>query len=328
LTGAFVVLAALALDLAFGDPPNRWHPVAWMGRALAAGQRRLCRGGRMRLMLGGAGLTLGVAGLAAAAAWLVARATDGLGPAGLVLQAGALKTMLSVRALADAAGAVARDLARGDLEAARRAVGHHLVSRPTAELSQGHVASAAIESTAENLTDSILAPLLFFAILGLPGAAAYRAVNTADAMIGYRQGALEYFGKVAARLDDLLNLIPARLGGLALVAAAPLAGAAGGRAWSAMRREHDFHRLASAVLRPAPHPACGSHGHTASPNASWTMAAMAGALGVRLEKPGHYVLGEGDLPSAAEIEVAVRAMRWAARLVAAALAGCLVLTER
>ena len=98
-----------------------------------------------------------------------------------------------------------------DLAGARRAVGYHLVSRPTDELDAGKVASATIESVAENLTDSLVAPALFFLVGGLAGAAVYRAVNTADAMIGYRDGALEYFGKLAARLDDILNLIPARL---------------------------------------------------------------------------------------------------------------------
>jgi adenosylcobinamide-phosphate synthase len=271
-----------------------------MGHALGAGQRRLCRGGAGRLTFAGAVLTLAVAGLAAAAAWLVASVASALGPLGVVLEAAALKTMLSVRDLAGAARAVARDLKSGDLAAARQTVGRHLVSRPTAALGPGHVASAAVESTAENLTDSVLAPLLFYVLLGLPGAAAYRAINTADAMIGYRHGALEHFGKVAARLDDVLNLIPARLAALALVVAAPLAGADGRRAWTTMRRQH---------------------GRTASPNAGWPMAAMAGALGVRLEKPGHYVLGEGRLPGAVEIEAGVLTMRWAMLLVAAALAG-------
>jgi adenosylcobinamide-phosphate synthase len=234
-----------------------------------------------------------VAGIAAVLAWVVVRGAHTLGLAGLVLEAIALKTMLSVRDLAGAARAVAADLERGHLEEARRAVGHHLVSRPTAALDEGHVASAAVESVAENLTDSCLGPLLFYMVCGLPGAAAYRAVNTADAIFGYRDGTREYFGKVAARLDDLLNLVPARLSALALVVAAPLAGADSAQAWAMMRRDH---------------------GRTASPNAGWTMAAMAGALRVRLAKPRHYTLGEGPLPGVTEIELGVRIMRWAALL--------------
>src|SRR5262249_54209283 len=155
----------------------------------------------------------------------------------------------------------------------RGLVGFHLVSRPTSGLSEGQVASAAVESAAENLTDAFVAPLLWYSALGLAGAFLYRTVNTADAMIGYREGALEYFGKASARLDDLLSLIPARIAGLAVVGAAALTGEDFRSAWTTMH--HD-------------------HGRTASPNAGWTMSAMAGALGVMLEKPGTYRLGAGS----------------------------------
>src|SRR5262249_34837731 len=162
---------------------------------------------------------------------------------------------------------------RADLDGSRAAVGRDLVSRPTGMLDAGQVTSAAIESVAENLTDAFLAPLLFFVAFGLPGAVMYRVVNTADAMIGYRDGRLLYFGRVAARLDDAFNLVPARLAGLLIVAAAAMAGADGRRALSTMR---------------------GDHARTASPNAGWTVSAMAGALGVTLAKPGAYSLGSGQ----------------------------------
>jgi adenosylcobinamide-phosphate synthase len=144
-----------------------------------------------------------------------------------------------------------------------------------------------------------VAPLAFYLAFGLPGAFGYRALNTADAMIGYRQGALEYFGKVAARLDDVMNLVPARVAALAIVLAAVASGAHAARAWRTML-DH--------------------HGRTASPNAGWTMAAMAGALGVRLEKPGHYLLGEGAEPTAADISIAVRIMIVAALIAIAMIA--------
>lgn len=161
------------------------------------------------------------------------------------------------------------------------------MSRPTEELDGGHVASATIESVAENLTDSLVAPALWFLVGGLAGAAVYRVINTADAMFGYRVGPLEYFGKVAARLDDLLNLIPARLAGLSVVAAAALAGESASGAFAGLRRDH-----------------C----QTASPNAGWTMSAMAGALGVLLEKPGAYRLGAGNLPDFRDIERSLRVL--------------------
>jgi adenosylcobinamide-phosphate synthase len=272
-----------------------------MGRALAAGQRRLGPGTPRRLCLGGAVVTLAVSSAAAAVAWGLAELGARLGPPGVLLEALALKAVLSVRGLAAAAGQVARHLAGGDLASARTAVGVHLVSRPTATLDGEHVASAAIESVAENLTDSVLAPLLFYAVLGLPGAVAYRVVNTADAMFGYRAGDLAYFGRVTARLDDLLNLGPARVAALLLVVAAVPAGCDARRGWVVMWRDH---------------------ARTASPNAGWTMAAMAGALGVRLEKPGHYVLGDKDLPAPADVPRSLAILGWSA-LGSAALAAAI-----
>ncbi len=243
-------------------------------------------------------LTVGVAILAGAAGWVVGLVAARLGPLGVVVEAVALKAMLAARGLAAAAESVASSLARGDLSAARAAVGWHLVSRTTGQLDAPHVASAAIESVAENLTDSVLAPLVFYVVLGLPGVAAYRAINTADALLGYREGPLEHFGKAAARLDDLLNFVPARLAALVLVLAAALGGGDARGAWTCLWRQH---------------------ARTASPNAGWTMAAMAGALAVRLEKPGHYVLGRERWPGVADVRASLRVF-WIATALAAASA--------
>ncbi|HKC84003.1 MAG TPA: adenosylcobinamide-phosphate synthase CbiB [bacterium] len=285
------LLLALAVDHAFGDPPNRYHPVAWIGRLLDAGRRWLCRGSPASLLAGGAVVTIAVAGLAGAAGVLVSALAARLGPGGLLLEALALTCLLSFRGLVSAARSVAADLRRGDLPAARRAVGYHLVSRPTAELDEGQVASATIESVAENLTDSLVAPVCFFLAGGLVGAAVYRVINTADSMFGYRTGPLEYFGKSAARLDDLLNFVPARIAGLSLVVGAALAGESARGALAILRRDR-----------------C----RTESPNAGWTMAAMAGALSVVLEKPTIHRLGAGALPIVRDIERSVRVLRAAA----------------
>src|SRR5262245_45950522 len=280
-----VLLLALAIDLVFGDPPNRYHPVAGIGRLLGAGQRWLCHGSPARLLVGGALTTIAVAGLVALAAALVSCVAAGLGIAGILLEALALSSLLSLRDLIGAARSVARDLDRGDLAAAREAVGYHLVSRPTAALDEGQVASATIESVAENLTDSLVAPVCFFLAGGLVWATVYRVINTADSMLGFRRGPLEYFGKSAARLDDLLNLIPARIAGLSLVAGAALVGESPGGALAGLRRDR---------------------GRAESPNSGWPMSAMAGALGVVLEKPGVHRLGAGAPPLAADIARAVR----------------------
>ena len=135
---------------------------------------------------------------------------------------------------------------------------------------------------------------------GAPGAWGYRAVNTADAMIGYREGMLERLGGASARLDDLLNLVPARLAALAVVAGARIAGESGSRAWAVWRRDG---------------------ASTSSPNAGQTMAGMAGALGVTLEKRGHYRLGDGPSPDVSAVDRAVRVFAAAA---AVALVGALV----
>ncbi|MCL6553811.1 MAG: adenosylcobinamide-phosphate synthase CbiB [Firmicutes bacterium] len=256
----------------------------------------LPKSGTARLVLAGTLLTLAATAIAGAAAGLVARLAARSPLPGVVLEALALKTTLAVRGLASAALEVARHLERGDLPAARTAVGRHLVSRPTAALDDAGVASAAVESVAENLTDSVAGPLLFYVALGLPGAAAYRAINTADAMLGYRDGILEHFGKASARLDDAASFLPARLSALALAAGAALTGDAGRAALTTARRQHR---------------------RTASPNAGWTMAAMAGALGVTLEKVGYYRLGAGRRATARDVRRAVRVMLAGAGIVAA-----------
>jgi adenosylcobinamide-phosphate synthase len=175
------------------------------------------------------------------------------------------------------------------------------VSRDTTGLDEDAVASAAVESLAENLTDGVVAPLCFYvagtALGGVAGglalAWAYRAVNTADAMIGYRRDELEYLGRATARTDDVANYVPARLAAAALVAAAWLVRESAEGAARVLRREGR---------------------RTESPNAGLTMAAMAGALGVTLEKHGHYRLGAGPPPDPAAIDRAMRVARWTAAL--------------
>jgi adenosylcobinamide-phosphate synthase len=293
------VVVALALDRLLGDPPNRYHPVAWLGGLLAVGQRLLGSGSPAKLLLGGTALTVSAALLMGAAGWGIEHLAARLGRAGTLVEGAALWLLLALRGLVVAARKVASDLARGDLDAARITVGRHLVSRPTGALGPGEVASAAVESVAENLTDSLVAPVGFYLAFGLAGAAVYRAVNTADAMIGYRIDSLEYFGKAAARLDDLLNFVPARLAAGAIVLGAAFGGGNVSQAWHILVRDH---------------------GRTSSPNAGWTMAAMAGALQITLSKPGAYRLGDGRLPDASDIDRSLRVVGRAALLSIIALA--------
>jgi len=297
-----VLCLAVALDLLLGDPPSRYHPVAWIGRLIALGRRLSARVPRELLVLYGV-LLITVVTIISVTAALAVQAVAGRlpWPLDLVAQAWLLKCSFSIRGLVTAVWRVRDGLEARDLEAARAAVGRDLVSRPVDDLDEAATASAAVESLAENLTDSWVAPLCFYLVASVPGAWAYRAVNTADAMIGYREGTLEQLGGASARLDDLLNLVPSRLAALAVVAGARIGGESGPRAWAVWRRDG---------------------GVTSSPNAGQTMAAMAGALGVTLEKRGHYRLGDGPPPDVAVLDRAVGVFSAAA---AVTLAAALVL---
>lgn len=281
-----VLLIAIALDIAFPEPPNALHPVAWMGRVISV-LERLAEGlGNAGALILGAVMALAVPALFGGLAWLGVIFLYALGDIPFLFGAAVLlKTTFAVRGLGRAAIETQRSIEDADILMARQSL-RGLVSRDASELSEPLVAAAAIESVAENTTDSFIAPWLAFALLGLPGAFAYRAVNTLDSMIGYR-GRYEYLGKASARLDDLLNLIPARLSaGLLLLSGVAASGCSVVQGW-----------------RTALH----DHRATASPNAGWTIAAASGLLGVRLEKAGNYIVGgEYDEPKSTDIGRAVR----------------------
>jgi adenosylcobinamide-phosphate synthase len=268
-----ILFFALTLDLLLGDPPNRFHPTAWMGNLIRFLLRLRPHGnstseflyGIFILMIGislSAGVGFGILYLASfLPLW-----------AGILLQGIFLKLTISLRGLNRAAKEVQTALESQDLPEARRLLSWHLVSRDTSELNEAQISAAAIESVAENASDGIIAPLFFYAVGGLPAAFAYRFVNTADSMLGYRDIEREWLGKFPARFDDLLNLIPARLTGLFIMISTPFYNASFRGAWKIMRRDAS---------------------QTASPNAGIPMSAMAGALTVELEKIDHYKLGKG-----------------------------------
>jgi len=296
------VLLALLVDVLLGDPPNRFHPTAWMGSLLAFLSRfRPHRHPAAECLYGGVMLLVGLA-LVGGIGWLLTTLFTFLpAPLRWLATALVLKTTFSLRGLDRAAGEVQAALESNNLPQARRSLAWHLVSRDTSQLTASQVAAATIESLAENASDSLVAPLLFYAIGGLPLALAYRLANTADAMFGYHDPDREWFGKIPARLDDVLNLLPARLTGLLLVVAAGLSGQSARQAWRIVWRDA---RL------------------TASPNAGVPMSAMAGALSVQLEKIGHYRLGAGlNLPQTTDLRRARRVYAVTAALAALLFAG-------
>jgi len=276
---------ALAVDLWLGEPPAGWHPVVWMGKYLGwIGSRVAPRPSQAKpldlpvFFIGALAWCVG-----ALSTWCVASGLQGLVMQWLPAWAMALllglllKPLFAWRMLRDEVLAVEAALGVS-LDAGRAQLGR-LVSRDVNLLDAREVRESAIESLAENLNDSFVAPLFWFVLFGLPGAAAYRFANTADAMWGYRgeRGGRDWtwFGKWAARADDLLSWLPARLTALLLALAA--------WQWPA--------GLAREARR------------TPSPNSGWPMGAMALLLGVRLAKPGVYALnGEGRAPSAADVQ--------------------------
>ena len=289
---ALVLLGACILDATLGEPPNVLHPVVWMGNAIAPLKRLSPASPARALALGTLYVTAVTLGFSFAA-WSLIRLAAVHAQMAALLQVFLLWSCFALRGLWRAGAEMADALAAGDLPRARYALGS-LCSRDPAALDPRELAGASIESLAENASDSVVAPLFYFALLGVPGAVFYRAANTLDAMVGYR-GRFEYLGKTAARLDDLLNVVPARLTALLLLAAGAL-----GRLPLA--------RGLRVCMRDAR--------RTESPNAGWPMAMAAGLLGVRLDKRDAYVLGAElaapDEPSLRRAIALVRTAGWLA----------------
>nr|WP_321499571.1 adenosylcobinamide-phosphate synthase CbiB [uncultured Dethiosulfovibrio sp.] len=262
-----VLILAVLVDRLIGEPPEELHPVCWMGKFIEfAWNRRPTKGLFLygAFMVASGTVSFAMLGTLVSLVWW---------PVSFVFSVWFLKGTMSASALLEAGREVYVALVAGDLAQARGKLAWHLVSRETSDLSSQEIAGAAVESLSENLSDGWVAPILAYSLFGLPGALAYRFVNTCDSMVGYRHGDFELGGKASALLDDLFNILPARLSALLLVVGA----------WSskvdwrgAIRSSFRFHRA------------------TESPNAGWPMAAMAGALGITLTKRGCYSIPGGD----------------------------------
>jgi len=269
-----ILFIALAVDLILGEPPRIIHPVVWMGKvnsfleARGVGHRPLAQ------FMYGAVMTLVAIGLFAVPAYFILFYLKSLSLAAyVVVGAVLLKSTFSLKELRRVVLKVKRLLLKEELDEARFEL-RSLVSRDTRGLPKPLLVSAAVEAVAENICDSFVAPLFYFLLLGVPGAIAYRVVNTLDAMVGYH-GEYEYLGKFVSRLDDVLNFLPARLSALLIVLTAFLSRRDGRGSWQTV---------------------LDSHSRTESPNAGWSMSAVAGALNVQLEKKEHYKLGKRGVP--------------------------------
>ena len=266
----WAVLGGFVLDALFGDPAWLPHPVVYMGTAISKLETFL----RPRLpktpqgeLLGGAivafCLPVGTFLLTGLVCWGAARLHPLLGLAVQMFWCG---QALAARGLVQESTNVYKELKKPDLSGARKAVSR-IVGRDTAELTADGVTKAAVETVAENASDGVIAPLLYMLIGGAPLALTYKAINTMDSMLGYKNEKYLYFGRVPAKLDDVANYIPSRLAGLLWVAAAALTGNSARGAWKIWRRDRRRH---------------------ASPNSAQTESACAGALGVQLAGPAYY----------------------------------------
>ncbi len=263
-----VLAAALILDWMIGDPRWLWgrirHPVVLLGSVIDRADRRFNRGGMARRLLNGTLLVVAVVAAAVATGVLLLGL---IAEAGWIVEALAVTILLAQRDLFDHVRAVATALKRDGLEEGRRVVAR-LVGRDTDVLDGHGVCRAAIESCAENFADGVVAPVFWYLVAGLPGILVCKAVNTLDSMIGHRDERHHAFGRASARLDDLVNLVPARLSGLIVAAAsATMRAADPQRSWRAMWRDARRHK---------------------SPNAGWPEAAFAGALGIAIAGPRRY----------------------------------------
>ena len=264
------VLGGFVLDTLFGDPPWLPHPVVLMGKAISALEKRL----RARMpqtpqgeLLGGAVVAFTLPMGTFLLTSLVCLGAAKLSPwLGLAVQMFWCGQALAAKGLAQESTNVYRALIKPDLPAARKAVSR-IVGRDTQNLTLEGVTKAAVETVAENASDGVIAPLLYMLLGGAPLALTYKAINTMDSMLGYKNEKYLYFGRAAAKLDDAANYLPSRLAGLLWCAAAALTGNSPKGAWRIWRRDRRNH---------------------ASPNSAQTESACAGALGVQLAGPAYY----------------------------------------
>ena len=271
------IAAAVGIDWAAGDPPNKFHPVAWMGRFIGWAIPRLKSGNERLKGILFAGAVVAILGIAAHL--LASLSLQLAGAVAFVVVSTILaKITIAIRGMEKHARGIMECVRAGDIQGARQNLSL-IVRRPTAELSEQHVLSATIECIGESTVDGIASPIFYFSLLGPGGAIAYRAINTLDSMVGYKDSYFGEIGWMSAKLDTIANYLPARLTAILMIFSARILGADWKGSLTVLQRDR---------------------ANTASPNAGYPMATMAGALRVRLEKIGHYSLGDGQEPASVE----------------------------
>lgn len=290
VTISLIILAlagGIGLDYISGDPPNRYHPVAWIGRLIGwfiprlKGRSEKARGTIFAITL--------VVAIGLFSHFLVYASMYFVGVvAAAIVSALVLKTTVAVRGMERHAKAIMTCLQADDLAGARHSLSM-IVRRKTDDLDRQHILSATIECISESTVDGITSPIFYYSVLGPGGAFAYRAINTLDSMVGYKDDYYKDMGWMSARLDTITNYIPARITAFLMIASARILGA-------------DWKNSIHILYR--------DHSKTFSPNAGYPMATMAGALRIKLEKIGHYTLGdEQELATLEKCKIAISIMK-------------------
>jgi adenosylcobinamide-phosphate synthase len=285
-----ILLLAFVIDLIFGEFPDRMHPTVWMGNVIAYLKPRIRSANPKVEKRNGVFLCVGVAALFAVTVFLGLWAVRIVPVWGwllyIIASAVLLKTTIAIKCMWHYTAPIAEELKNCNVDEAKRWL-HFIVRRDPASLSERHIMSAAVESIAESTTDGVTSPLFFFALFGVPGAFAFRVINTLDSMVGYRDSENVNIGWFSAKMDTIANYVPARLTAGLMVASTMFLGADWRNSLRILQRDKN---------------------KTASLNAGWTISAMAGALNTQLEKQGYYALGDGETITPEDIGKAWRIM--------------------
>jgi adenosylcobinamide-phosphate synthase len=294
LDSLLILVLAFLIDVVFGEIPDRVHPTVWMGKIAGYLKPRLKSGNPSVEKVNGALLCLLLIIVFAVPAYLVifcVREFLGWLPY-ILVSAVMLKTSFAIKCMRYYTLPVADAVEKGDYDRAKQLL-PFIVRRSPKELTKGHIISAAVETIAEGTTDGITSPFFYYALFGVPGAVAFRVINTLDSMVGYKDKDNINIGWFSAKTDTVANYIPARLTAVLMIVSALLLREKWRESWRILRRDRK---------------------NMASVNAGWTISAMAGALNIQLEKPGHYKIGDNNDLSPAHIPKALRIMLLAAIL--------------
>jgi len=294
LEGIVIVWFALLLDFLIGDPKTKYHPTAWIGKLIAVLVPFTRNNSPKKELLGGILIVFAVVAIVStllvALDFGISLLTIDIVSLVVSIAVGSilLKTTIAIRGMQKHALSVVDALEKDDLDSARNHLSM-IVKRNTKHLDKNHISSAVLESVSENTVDGITGPLFYYAIFGLPGAFVYRAINTIDSMVGYKTSLFRNIGWFGANCDTILNYIPSRLTGLVMILSALILGYNWKESFYIMRR--DGKKLES-------------------PNAGFPIAALAGALGTKLEKINYYSVGNGNIEfTKSHIISAIRLMK-------------------